>query len=350
MRGDPHARAGRQKPVKGRKPLSGEQARGPQHQVKPAASTYEQSGGRAAHVTAKAILDTGVPKAVVSSGGVWGAARVRGEVRNTGDPSAQPESGRGGSYKPKAKSSAVQRESEGIEVPQTSVRTGGTNAVTNNAAGGKGPCGDRAGGTGKREGMSGKTGTNDPGGLGPREKVRQLQRQLWAAAKRAPGRRFHALYDHIWRGDVLQEDGFDFLGCHLRKRLSGRIWEQKRKRLYFLHRWPSRRAMVRVRQRVKEFTPKSRCHADLRQVIADINPVLRGWGNYYRTGNAAQKFVSVDDYVVGRLRTLCVARKGRNLRAGEPAGWTREYFEHLGLHRLRGRICYPERAFWQENA
>jgi RNA-directed DNA polymerase len=198
--------------------------------------------------------------------------------------------------------------------------------------------------------MSGKTGTNDPGGLGPREKVRQLQRQLWAAAKRAPGRRFHALYDHIWRGDVLQEDGFDFLGCHLRKRLSGRIWEQKRKRLYFLHRWPSRRAMVRVRQRVKEFTPKSRCHADLRQVIADINPVLRGWGNYYRTGNAAQKFVSVDDYVVGRLRTLCVARKGRNLRAGEPAGWTREYFEHLGLHRLRGRICYPERAFWQENA
>jgi group II intron reverse transcriptase/maturase len=146
------------------------------------------------------------------------------------------------------------------------------------------------------------------------------------------------------------KEGFDFLGCHLHKRLSGRIWERERKRLYFLHRWPSRRAMVRVRQRVRELTPKSRCHVDLRHVIADINPVLRGWGNYYRTGNAAREFVSVDYYVVGRLRTLCVARKGRNLRAGASAAWTREYFENLGLHRLRGCIRYPGRAFWQESA
>jgi retron-type reverse transcriptase len=53
--------------------------------------------------------------------------------------------------------------------------------------------------------MAGKTGPNDPDGRRPGDKVRQLQRQLWAAAKRAPGRRFHALYDHIWRRDVLQE-------------------------------------------------------------------------------------------------------------------------------------------------
>jgi RNA-directed DNA polymerase len=49
--------------------------------------------------------------------------------------------------------------------------------------------------------MAGKTGPNDPGGISSlRDKVRQLQRRLWAAAKRAPGRRFHALYDHIWQG------------------------------------------------------------------------------------------------------------------------------------------------------
>jgi group II intron reverse transcriptase/maturase len=35
--------------------------------------------------------------------------------------------------------------------------------------------------------------------------VRQLQRRLWVAAKRSPERRFHALMDRIWRGDVLQE-------------------------------------------------------------------------------------------------------------------------------------------------
>ena len=35
--------------------------------------------------------------------------------------------------------------------------------------------------------------------------VRELQRKLWVAAKRSPGRRFHALYDRICRSDVLRE-------------------------------------------------------------------------------------------------------------------------------------------------
>jgi RNA-directed DNA polymerase len=146
------------------------------------------------------------------------------------------------------------------------------------------------------------------------------------------------------------KEGFDFLGCHLHKRMSGRLWEQKRQRFYYLQRWPSRRAMQRVRQRVKELTPRSRCHADIRAVIADVNPVLRGWGHYFRTGNAARQFGSVDDLVVRRLRALRRKRKGRNVRPGEVVSWTREYFEHLGLHRLRGTICYPEQPFWTEAA
>jgi RNA-directed DNA polymerase len=137
------------------------------------------------------------------------------------------------------------------------------------------------------------------------------------------------------------KEGFDFLGCHLHKRMSGRLWEQQRIRRYYLHRWPSQRAMKRVRQRVREMTPRGRCHQDVSGVIADLNPVLRGWGQYFRSGNAARQFNAVDSYVVRRLRSLRVKRKGRNLQPGEARRWTREHFEGIGLHRLRGTIRYP---------
>jgi group II intron reverse transcriptase/maturase len=144
--------------------------------------------------------------------------------------------------------------------------------------------------------------------------------------------------------------GFDFLGCHLHKRLSGRIWEQERKRVCFLQRWPSQRSMQRIRQRVKELTPRSRCHADMRDVIADLNPVLRGWGNYFRTGNAATRFNQLDSYVWRRLLSLRLKRKGRNLKPGEVKRWSRDYFHNLGLHRLRGTVTFPEQPFWKETA
>jgi group II intron reverse transcriptase/maturase len=140
------------------------------------------------------------------------------------------------------------------------------------------------------------------------------------------------------------KEGFDFLGCHLHKRLSGPLLETTGRKLYFLQRWPSQRAMQRIRRRVKELTPRSRCHADLREVIEDLNPVLRGWGNYFRTGNAAQRFNQLDTYVWRRLRRLRLERKGRHLKPGEAARWTRESFWNLGLHRLRGTVRYPEAA------
>jgi hypothetical protein len=118
-------------------------------------------------------------------------------MRNTGDPSALPTSRTGDSYKPKAKASAAQRKSEGAIVL--------TMDVKKNASGGRGPCGGNVGSGSKHEGMAGKTGPNNPGGREPDDKVRQLQRRLWAAAKRHPGRRFHALYDRIHRSDVLSE-------------------------------------------------------------------------------------------------------------------------------------------------
>lgn len=139
--------------------------------------------------------------------------------------------------------------------------------------------------------------------------------------------------------------GFDFLGCHFHKRLSGRIWAEQRKRVYFLQRWPSPRSMKRVRQRVRELTGRDRQGVkDVRVLIADLNPVLRGWGNYFRTGNAAEKFNQVDSYVWRRLGQFMRQRKGRHLRPGEWKAWTRDFFVDHGLYRLRGTVKYPEGA------
>jgi RNA-directed DNA polymerase len=139
-------------------------------------------------------------------------------------------------------------------------------------------------------------------------------------------------------------EGLDFLGCHFRARMSGRLWEQRRIVRYYLQRWPSQRAMQRLRAKVRDRTGRNRVGHDIRDVIADITPILRGWGNYFRTGNAATKFRQIDWYVTTRLFRLMVAKRGRNLRAGQTDQWTEEWFNGHGLHRLRGTIRYPKAA------
>ena len=108
------------------------------------------------------------------------------------------------SFKPMVKASGVQRESDGVVVPVI--------GVEHNAPGGKGPDFDHVRGEGKRKGMTGNARSNHPdrprpvvvdGAGSSVGNVRKLQRKLWAAAKQSEGRRFHALYDRIHRGDVL---------------------------------------------------------------------------------------------------------------------------------------------------
>lgn len=138
----------------------------------------------------------------------------------------------------------------------------------------------------------------------------------------------------------LDKDGFTFLGCYLRI-----VQSHQRKKLY-LFRWPSPKSMNKIRDRVREITERRRWAGmkDLRQVIAELNPVLRGWGNYFRTGNASIKFQQIDSYVRTRLLRLLQRRGGQRTSPVRLEEWTWNRLEKLGLHRLVGTIRYPGKA------
>jgi group II intron reverse transcriptase/maturase len=136
------------------------------------------------------------------------------------------------------------------------------------------------------------------------------------------------------------KESFEFLGCRLRKyrsvRYPGRM---------FLQRWPSPRSMKRLRSRIRELTDARHSGVkDVRVLIARLNPVLRGWGNYFRTGNASLKFNQIDHYVRRRLGLFLARRRGLQHRHGAISRWSFDWFWGLGLHRLFGTIRYPGAA------
>jgi group II intron reverse transcriptase/maturase len=136
----------------------------------------------------------------------------------------------------------------------------------------------------------------------------------------------------------LGNGGFEFLGCHLR------IVRSHFKGKRYLFRWPSARAMQAIRDRVRDLTDRRRRAGrwDIREVIGDLNPVLRGWGTYFRTGNASLKFIQVDRYVHYRLLRLLAQRGGRRRRGLPYADWPHARFvKQHGLHQLLGTIRYP---------
>jgi RNA-directed DNA polymerase len=94
------------------------------------------------------------------------------------------------------------------------------------------------------------------------------------------------------------KEGFVFLGCAIRKRRS----IQRNPRLHFVHRWPAPRAMKAIQTRVHDLTTvRGNPAKDLDELIARLNPVLRGWGQYFRTGTAHREFAEIDDYVRSRI-------------------------------------------------
>jgi group II intron reverse transcriptase/maturase len=135
---------------------------------------------------------------------------------------------------------------------------------------------------------------------------------------------------HLARG----AEGFDFLRFHHRKRTS-----RNQPGRYYLNTWPSDRAMRSIRDKVRERTGRRWVSWPLAWVVADLNRVLRGWGNYFRWGNSNRRFATVDRYVHERLATLASRKTGRRGR-----GWSRRHdtawLHALGVHTLTGTVRY----------
>jgi hypothetical protein len=73
--------------------------------------------------------------------------------------------------------------------------------------------------------------------------------------------------------------------------------------------------------------------------VEHLNPVLRGWGNYFRHGNSARQFNKVDSYVHERLAILASnkhARRGRNWASHYNGAWLRR----LGVYNPTGTVQY----------
>jgi len=134
------------------------------------------------------------------------------------------------------------------------------------------------------------------------------------------------------------KESFVFLGCTIRKRRS----IQRNPRWHFLQRWPSPKATKKLRDRVRELTDKRQSGKDVKRVIAELNPVLRGWGNYFRTGNADREFNRMDWFVVESLRRWQCRRGGQ--RATKRPLFTWDQLRGMGLHRLMGTVKYPSQA------
>ena len=130
------------------------------------------------------------------------------------------------------------------------------------------------------------------------------------------------------------QEGFVFLGFEHRMRES-RKWRGR----WYLNRWPSPRAMASIRAKVKQRTARRFASLSLEAVVESLNPVLRGWGAYFRYGNSSQKFSAIDSYVHLRMATLASTKHGlhgRNWATRFTYGWMTD----LGVYRLSGKVCY----------
>jgi len=132
------------------------------------------------------------------------------------------------------------------------------------------------------------------------------------------------------------KEGFDFLGHHLRKMPSYRFAGK-----CFLNRWPSQKSLKRLREKIRSVV-NYRCNGvgSISKLVDKVNPILRGWANYYRGGNASRQFAQAEMYVRRRLARFECKRRKRTAPYFD-VRYDRQWYLSLGVERLIGTVRYP---------
>lgn len=131
---------------------------------------------------------------------------------------------------------------------------------------------------------------------------------------------------------VRAEDGFDFLGARLI--LKPTRHDRTRK---FCYGFPSPKSMNRVRQKLREAIGKD-YDCSLGDKIELVNPILRGWANYFNWLNSGEHFHKVGRYVIQKLNRWQRRKQGRVRRSYRKL-YGNDLFQR-GLYRITGTIAY----------
>ena len=100
-------------------------------------------------------------------------------------------------------------------------------------------------------------------------------------------------------------------------------------------RWVRKKSLDRLKGRIREKTKRT-CGRSLACVIADLNPVLKGWFGYFKHAHRAS-FAELDGFVRRRLRAILrkqEKRPGFGLCHADSRRWTNAFFAQEGLFAL----------------
>ena len=98
---------------------------------------------------------------------------------------------------------------------------------------------------------------------------------------------------------------FDFLGFNFRK-----VKNPRSGKVFALVQ-PSQKAQKALREKIREKTgPDTRLK--LGELIKTVNPIIRGWVNYFRIGNSSKAFGKARRYVADRTRRYRRRQQNKN--------------------------------------